>query len=186
MNMRAMTAADLELLSEIDATVQSTKYLHVEQSGEGLSVGWRVEERALREGRAASNAVNEDLAFSYKQVASGIEDGVAAVTDRDGLLLAALLAIPRPERKVMQLLDLRVDFDIRREGLGTGLWYMALQVARQAEMRAVMAETTSENVLAASFLVKQGFKLAGVDTMRHSNHDLVKERATLVWYLAFD
>lgn len=181
-----MTAADVESLREIDATVQSSRYLHVDQSGEGFAVAWKVEERALRETRAESNAVSDDVAFTYKQVAGGIEDGAAVVTERDGQILAALVAVPVVERKVMKLIDVRVDYDYRREGMGTAMWYAVLQVARDGEMRAVMAETTSDNVLAASFLQKVGFKLGGVDTLRQTNHDLVKERATLVWYYVLE
>jgi ribosomal protein S18 acetylase RimI-like enzyme len=66
--------------------------------------------------------------------------------------------------------------------MGTALMYQVLQHAREKEMRAVVAETRSDNVVGAMFLVKLGFKLAGLDTQRESNHDLVKERATLVWY----
>jgi hypothetical protein len=35
-------------------------------------------------------------------------------------------------------------------------------------------------------LHKLAFEIAGVDTHRHSNHDMVKEAATIFWYAAMD
>ena len=48
------------------------------------------------------------------------------------------------------------------------------------------AETLTDNLPAAKLLSKCGFDLAGVDTQRRSNHDLVKEAASLLWYVALD
>ena len=51
----------------------------------------------------------------------------------------------------------------------------------------IKASTTHPTTLpAARLLIKCGFELAGVDTQRHSNHDLVKEVASLIWYAALD
>ena len=36
MDIRPATAADLDLLFDIDGTVESMQYLHLEQAGEGL------------------------------------------------------------------------------------------------------------------------------------------------------
>jgi len=33
---------------------------------------------------------------------------------------------------------------------------------------------------------KLDFELSGIDLRRHTNHDLVKERATLFWYATLD
>jgi RimJ/RimL family protein N-acetyltransferase len=64
--------------------------------------------------------------------------------------------------------------------------FQAISHARELELRAVTAETRTDNVPAARLLSKCGFDLAGVDTQRHSNHDLVKEVASLIWYVALD
>lgn len=182
MQIRPLTVSDLDLLRDIDGTVESSHYLHVDQSGEGISRGWRVEERSLRERKIESNTLSEELLFTARQIASGYEEGLALVADYDGNLLAFLLAQPDPSRGVLRLLDLRVDFDYRRQGMGTALGYMLTQHAREKELRAVMTETLTDNHISAQFLAKLGFSLSGIDTCRRSNHDLVKERATLLWY----
>ncbi len=89
-----------------------------------------------------------------------------------------------PDRNVVEVTDVRVDFDRRREGLGLGMLYQAINYARDREARALRVEIPSDNLPACALFAKAGFELTGLDTHRHSNHDLVKEKATLLWYLA--
>jgi ribosomal protein S18 acetylase RimI-like enzyme len=122
----------------------------------------------------------------FTQITGGIEDGLALVAEHDDEVVALLLAQPRDLAGVLQVLDLRVDFDHRREGLATAMMFQAIQTARDAGRRAVLMETSANNFPAAQLLDKLGFHLAGLDTQRYSNHDLVKEAVTLVWYMALD
>ena len=87
---------------------------------------------------------------------------------------------------VLRVTDLRVDFDHRREGLAMGLMYAAIAAARQGELRALAVDVPANNGPAHALLLKLGFALAGLDTHRRSNHDLVKEAVTLSWYLSLD
>src|SRR5262245_6877322 len=61
MEIRPLTSADLRFLGDIDATIESTQYLHLERSGEGVTVNMRVESRPLREKKIISNPINDDL-----------------------------------------------------------------------------------------------------------------------------
>lgn len=145
-------------------------------------MAWRVEERPLRSPQPHPGTLTEELLFTARQIATGHEEGLALVTEYDGNLLALAVATPDLEHGVLRLIDVRVDYDYRRQGMGTALGYMISQHARERQLRAVAAETTSDNLLAARYLTKLGFQLAGLDTRRNTNHDLVKERATLLWY----
>lgn len=186
MDLRPLRAAEVELLHDIDATAESGQYLHVEQTGEGLAVGWKLSERPLRERRVEPNRLSPELLFTARQIAAGHDEGLALVAEHEGELLAALLAAPRPDLRIVDLLDVRVDYDVRRQGMGTALLYQALQLARTLEYRGVRAESRTDNLPAAKFLLRLGFKLAGLDTHRRSNHDLVKEQATLLWFAAVE
>jgi ribosomal protein S18 acetylase RimI-like enzyme len=84
------------------------------------------------------------------------------------------------------LIDLRVDFDQRRQGIATVLVYQLVQQARERELRAVSAEIRTNNLPANRLLQKLSFEIAGIDTHRYSNHDLVKESATIFWYAELD
>lgn len=188
MEIRPIQPADLPDLAEIDGTVESTEYLHLERSAEaeGFSVTWKLTERPLREARRERNRLAEDTSFILKQVASGADEGLALVAEHEGQKVGMLLAQPQPQYGTLRVVDLRVDFDFRREGLASVMLFQAINHARGLELRAVTAETRTDNVPAARLLAKCGFELAGVDTHRHTNHDLVKEVASLIWYAALD
>ena len=186
MEIRPVQPADLDGLFDIDGTVQSSEYLHLERTGDGLSVAWRIEPRTLREQRVLPNRMTDDQKFTLRQIVTGADEGFALLAEHGGQKVALLLAQPQPQFGTLRLLDLRVDFDFRREGLASVLVYQAINEARDKGLRAVTAETLTDNLPAAKLLSKCGFDLAGVDAQRYSNHDLVKEVASLLWYVALD
>src|SRR5436305_3650069 len=181
MQIRSALPADLDQLTDIDGTIASSNYLHVEKSGEGLAQNWKIDERVLREKLIQPNTVDDETRFSMKQIVGGIEEGLALVAEHEGVVVASLLAALEPAYSTLRLIDLRVDFDHRRQGLGSALVFQSMQQAREMGLRAISAQTKTNNVPAANFLLKRGFDLAGLDTHLNSNHDLVKEAVTLFW-----
>jgi GNAT superfamily N-acetyltransferase len=186
MEIRPVTPADLDDLAEIDGTIESASYLHLDRSGEGFALTWKLSERPLRETRIRPNRLDDERLFALKQLATGIEEGLALLAEHGGGKVALLVAQVEPARKAIRIHDLRVDFDHRREGLATALLFQTVTTARQQGLRAVAAETLTDNRPGAMLLHKCGFELAGVDAQRQTNHDLVKESATLFWYAALD
>lgn len=186
MQLRPLTPADLDLIDEIDGTLSTDRYLHVDRQGEGLVASFKVEDRPLPTPRIESNPINDDLRFTLKQVAAGIEDGLTMMAEHDGLPIAVMVATPTPDGSVVDLIDVRVDYDRRRDGLGSAMVFQAINYARERDARAVRAAARTSNVPFCAMLAKLGFELAGLDTYRETNHDLVKEQTTLVWYLALN
>ena len=186
MEIRPVLPGDLDRLIDIDGTIESSDYLHVDQSGEGPAVSWQIEKRPLRERRMERNAPSDETQFLLGQVVTGIEDGLALLADHDQINVAVLVARVEPELRTLRIHDLRVDFEHRHEGLGSAMVYKAIAEARERGLRAVFAETRTDNFPAAQFLLKCGFELAGLDTRRTTNHDLVKEQVTLFWYASLD
>jgi ribosomal protein S18 acetylase RimI-like enzyme len=186
MELRPACAEDLAGLSDIDATMESLRYLHIDRTGDGLNLQWKVEDRALRERLIQPIELDDERQFAYRQIITGIEDGLAQVAEHDGQIVAAMAAKPNLARGVLEMIDLRVDFDHRREGLATAMLYHAIQAGRELQLRAVAAESAANNDPANQLLAKLGFHLAGLDALRNSNHDLVKETVTLLWYATLD
>ncbi len=186
MEIRPATLADISGLDEIDATIESTDFLHLERGGEGLSLSLRSEVRPLREKLIQAYRTGDELKFAYKQIAGQIDDGLALVVEHDETILASTVSILRPELGTLHLLDVRVDYDFRRQGLATAMLFQVIQTAREHELRAVFAEAQANNLPANQMLHKCGFELSGIDLRRRSNHDLVKESATLLWYATLD
>jgi GNAT superfamily N-acetyltransferase len=186
MEIRPIRPADLDRLIDIDGTIESSDYLHVEQAGEGLAPAWKVQERPLREKRMDRNQPTDETTFLTKQIVTGMDDGVALLAEHEQINVATLVARPEPQLATMRLVDLRVDFEHRREGLASAMIYQLITESRSRELRAVFTETRTDNFPAARFLSKCGFDLAGLDCRRYTNHDLVKEAATLFWYASLD
>lgn len=186
MEIRPVRPGDLDRLIDIDGTIESTHYLHVDQSGEGPAVSWRIEERPLRERRMERNQPTDEAQFLLRQVVTGAEEGAALLAEHEQINVAVLVAREEPQYRTLRLIDLRVDFEHRRQGVGSAMIYQMISEARSRELRAVAADSRTDNVPAATFLLKCGFDLAGLDCRRHTNHDLVKEAVTLFWYASLD
>jgi ribosomal protein S18 acetylase RimI-like enzyme len=182
MNIRPATSADLSGIADIDSVVESMHYLHVERTGEALALAWKLDRRPLREKLIEPNPLDDDVAFVLKQIVSGADEGIAQVAEHDGQHVALLLAQPRPQFGTMEVLDLRVDYDFRRQGLATVMLFALIEKAKEQELRAVAMTTLTNNVPAADLLAKHGFELSGLDLRRRTNHDLVKETVSLLWY----
>jgi ribosomal protein S18 acetylase RimI-like enzyme len=116
----------------------------------------------------------------------GIEEGIALLAEHDKACVALLVAQSQPAFQTINVIDLRVDSDFRRQGLAMAMLFQTIAHAREKEMRAVQLESRTDNQPLNSLMVKAGFDLAGLDTQRRSNHDLVKESATLFWYSSLD
>jgi len=186
MQIRPVTSSDLNQLMEIDGTIETADFLFIEQSGQGADTRWSLQPRPLRQKRIAPNRLGEDRWFVIRQIVSGADEGLALLADHEQMPVALLAAQPRSDRNILQVLDLRVDYDFRRQGLGSALLYQVIQQAREKGLRAVAASADSNNIPAVQLLLKCGFDLCGLDTHRHSNHDLVKDAVSLFFYASLD
>jgi GNAT superfamily N-acetyltransferase len=186
MEIRPFKANDLDGVRDIDATVESSQYLHVERKGEGIATSWALAPRPLREKRTHRQGLDDEQALTFKQIALGAAEGIALVAEHDGAPVAAAAALHDPAAGILRLLDLRVDFDFRRQGLASALLFQIIQEGPRLEARALAANANADNFPALQFLTKLGFEPTGLDTHWRSNHDLVKESVVLFWYLTLD
>lgn len=186
MDIRPAQNSDLARIAEIDGTVDSARYLHLDRAGEAMEVSFKLEERPLRERLIDRNALDDDRRFALKQVVAGIEEGIALAAEHDEDLIALAVAQLQPAAGTLELLDVRVDYDYRRQGIGSAMVYQMIATARERGLRAVAARARANNLPANQFLAKTGFELTGLNTHLTSNHDLVKETVTLFWYAALD
>src|SRR4051812_40440582 len=134
MEIRSIRPADLDRLIDIDGTIESTSYLHVEHTGEGLAMSWKLEERPLREKRIDRNQQSDEAAFMMKQIVTGTEEGITLLAEHDRVNVATLTARLEPEFGTMRVIDLRVDFEHRREGLGSAMVYQVIAESRNREL----------------------------------------------------
>lgn len=186
MQIRPAQPSDLQLIIDVDGTIESTRYLHLNRTGEGFACSWQLEDRPLRQKLIESNPMPDDALFALKQITTGADEGLALIAEHDGTPIALVVAQLDPSARTLRVLDLRVDSDFRRQGIGLALIFRCIQDARDRQLRAVTARTFTNNHPAVQFLLKAGFELAGLDTQLRSNHDLVKEAVALFWYASLD
>ena len=186
MELRPVTPNDLVLLAEIDGTIESHQYLHVERGGTGLTATWRIHERPLRERLVRANPIDDERRLLLKMIVTGADEGIALMAEHDGMPVALVAAVPEPAVGTLRIVELRVDFDLRRQGLASAMLYAIITEAKDRGLRAVSAETTTDNFPAAQLLSRCGFEIGGLDERRRSNHDLVKEAVTVFWYASLD
>src|SRR4051812_27162371 len=103
MELRAMTSDDLQAFDEIDGTIEATNYLHVERSGEGMALTWKIEERPLRQKSNEPSRASDDVQFIARQIATGTDEGVAMVAEHDGQIVGAMIAQMRPDNGTVLL-----------------------------------------------------------------------------------
>ena len=185
MLIRPLKPADLDDVVEIDATIESEHYLHLtrQQADEDdpFTLSWSLEPRELRRPLAESNLPDDSLRLRYRQVAEGVVDGLALCVEVGNEPVSSLLAETDHDTNALRLIDLRTDSDHRREGFASALLYQAITHARDAEHRALLTSTRANQHPAAVLLAKTGFALTGLDETATSNHDVVAERATVMW-----
>ena len=186
MEVRPLKSADVSKLADIDATIDSVEYLHIARIGEGFALQFTLEVRPLRERAIEPNTTSDEITFLARQIGSGADEGLALVAEHEHQIVGLLLAQAHARRSTLQIHDIRIDHDFRRQGLASALIFQAIQFARDHELRAVSMKTRTNNLPAARLLQKCGFEIAGLDTQHQSNHDLVKESVTIFWYAALD
>ncbi|QOV91863.1 GNAT family N-acetyltransferase [Humisphaera borealis] len=186
MELRPVTPNDLALLGEIDGTIETRQYLHIERSGTGLAASWQIHERPLRERIVRANPIDDERRLMLKMIATGADEGVAMMASHDDMPVALVAAVPEPALGTLRIAELRVDFDLRRQGLASALVYSMIAEAKTRGLRAVSAETTTDNFPAAQLLSRCGFEITGLDERRRSNHDLVKETVSIFWHASLD
>src|SRR5580765_5444474 len=149
MQIRPAASSDIDRLIDIDGTITSTNYLHVEKTGEEFGRTFKLEERPLRSKLIEPNRLDDEKQFAAKQIVGGIEDGLALVADHEGNVVASLVAQLDGSKSILQLIDLRVDHDHRGQGVGSALLFQLISRARELELRAVAAQSKTNNVSGA-------------------------------------
>src|SRR5438094_683497 len=119
-----------------------------------------------------SKSLSDETHFAAKQIATGADEGLALLAEHEERPVGLMIAQPRYDQRTLEVVDLRIDYEHRRQGLATAMIYQAINLARERELRAVMVQTRTNNFPASQFLVKSAFDVCGIDTRRHSNHDM--------------
>ncbi len=104
----------------------------------------------------------DDWQLDQEFLVAELDDEVAGYID----------VIARPWTQTAWIVNLAVDAEHRREGLGKALVLHARQWAREQGLRALMAEATTKNYPALCFFQKLGFQFCGFNDYYYTNEDI--------------
>ena len=180
--IRGFRHSDANRLTEINPTFVSPTVLRVYKTGQGLEVGWRLEEVVLAEPYdkgAAYDFTPEDVA----EIAARARrpDCLVLVAEAWGRLVGLLdLEITRWNNTGF-LWNLRVDVAHRGRGLGRELFERGVAWARERNLRSIVVETQTNNVPACRFYRRLGCRLVGIREEYYTNRDLETGEVALFW-----
>jgi streptothricin acetyltransferase len=79
--------------------------------------------------------------------------------------------------------DIRVHPDHRHQGIGTGLFRMAIDWSRREGYRQLCVETQNVNVPACRFYHRQGCRLGAINRYAYYAEPALAEEVQLIWFL---
>jgi ribosomal protein S18 acetylase RimI-like enzyme len=184
MELRAANISDINAIEEIDGTIETSQQLCIDDAGEWPRFSWNMEMRALPRRLILPNRLDDESRFMFRQIVSGADEGVALVADYGGNLMAMASGRFDPAQKLLRLIDVRVDYEYRRQGLASALLFQIAGLARQRELRGVHLACKTDNEAAIALMRKLGFDLRGVERRGSPDGRDGDRTAWLSWVLS--
>jgi GNAT superfamily N-acetyltransferase len=94
------------------------------------------------------------------------------VAELDGEVRGYVDLVAQPWQRMVRVVNLGVDHDYRRRGIGTALMRRAREWTVEQGARALLAEMTTKNYPAISFYRKLGFQFCGFNDHYYPNQDI--------------
>jgi streptothricin acetyltransferase len=182
-NLRPLEMADIPNLTQIRPTYKSQSILVLERSGSGLETGWQLTEKELPEpfDKGTLYDFNKDEQEAILSRFLRPDDTYQRVAEYNGHLVGLLDLEIHYWNDTVNLINLMIDVDYRRNGLGRRLWHRALDFAKQAEVRGIMIETQNTNVAACRFYERMGCALVGINEVLYTN-DGPRTEIAIFWF----
>ena len=186
-HIRPLTRADIPGLTSINQTFTSDAELHLERRCVGLEeIAWRLTCRPLKQpfDRGTQYDLRQDelTAIEGRLQAGNCLQLVAADEDR----IVGLLEVEAGSwRDAGWIWNVLIDVQYRRRGLGRHFIASSVEWARGRGLKALVAETQTNNVPACRFYQRMGFVPSGVDDhfYRYCGDPRAAQDVAIFWYL---
>lgn len=165
--IRPATLADLNACLQLDHSciTDHVWQMKVDESENGIGVAFdkvRLPRRMRAEYPRNLEQLLEDWNRDEGFLAAEVAGSMAGYID-----LAA-----QPWQQQGRIINMAVDREQRRQGIGTALVRHANQWARQQGLRTLFSETTTKNYPAIAFFQKMGFQFCGYNDHYYINQDI--------------
>ncbi len=167
MILRLATLADLNACLELDHTAVTDHVWQMRLQEDEEQV--RVRFEAVRLPRLMRVGYPRDLDQLVEDWQRG--EGFFAA-EVDGLVRGYADVLARPWQGAAQIVNLAVERDARRRGVGTALVQQARRWAVEQGLRTLLAEATTKNYPALCFYRQLGFRFCGFNDHYYANRDI--------------
>ncbi len=185
--IRALTRSDIPRLTAINATFTSDAELHLERHCVGLDeIAWRLTCRPLAQpfDRGTQYDLRQDELVAIEERLQAGSCLQLVATDRDRLV--GLLEVEAGSwRDAGWIRNILIDVHHRRRGLGRRFIASGVEWAQGRGLKALVAETQTNNVPACHFYQRLGFAPGGVDDhfYRYCGDPRAAQDVAIFWYL---
>jgi ribosomal protein S18 acetylase RimI-like enzyme len=185
--VRRLRTADLPPLGAINGSFVADTELTLTRVVQGLcETSWILRERRLEEpfDRGQRYDIGDaELELIRSRLTAG--KSLQLVADCSGEICGLLKVEPEQWRPVGRIWTILLDRRYRRQGLGRHLIEQATSWGRQHNLRALAAETQTNNVPACRFYHGMGFAPGGVDDRfyRYCQDPKASLEVAVFWYL---
>jgi len=183
-HIRPLTAEDIPRLTDIRAGFVSETVLKIQKTGDGLSVGWQLNEIPLAEpfDKQSGYDFDEDEQANILNRLENENCLIEIATEpHHGRIVGILDVTEQAWNNVAFVWNIMLDKDVRGKGLGHTWIQHTKDWARQHGLRAIMLETQTNNVPACKFYARMGFQLVGLNDALYTNHDIKNDEVALFW-----
>lgn len=167
MNIRPAHARDLEACLALDETFE-TEYVWQMETGRAdgaLELRFRVT-RLPRAMRVMSNAPRDSILDHHEMGECFL------VAEEPARVVGFIDATTDLDQQVGWIHYLIVANDLRRHGVGSELLRATMRWAREKKLRALIANHSTKNYPASTFLQKHGFTFCGFNDRYYHNRDI--------------
>lgn len=169
--IRPLDRLDLSRLRELMSGYTSTQRyaVHKQETDARAVIALELEALAAPHTRNYWDCLSEDDLKRYEGFLAG---GFSLGAHRNGDWVGVALAEAEPWNRLLNVWELHVHPDYRRQGIGGRLLAELAGRARNRGLRALTVETQNTNVNAIRFYHKAGFTIEGIDLSYYTNRDV--------------
>jgi ribosomal protein S18 acetylase RimI-like enzyme len=170
-SIRQGTEADISACVAIDDGISTDWVLYLDRDGTEPEVDFQLRWRRVAKGRRRDFAVDED--FFQRWLERGAR---LLIAELDGATRGRMLVWEMWDR-TLGVEDVAVDRSFRRHGVGKALLAEARRLATERGLRAISWEAQTDNREAIEFLLRNGFRLSGLNYMLYHNDGYERQLA---------
>lgn len=162
---------DIPACLAIDDSISTDWVLYLKQAGEAPELSFQLRWRRVAEGRRRDFLVDEDFFRRW------LGRGASLLVAKANAAIRGRMLVQEMWNRTLAVEDVAVDRPYRGRGLGKALLGQAKRVASERGLRAVSWEAQTDNREAIEFLLRNGFRLSGLNHMLYHNDGSARQLA---------